>query len=94
MIDIGVNGYIDVAEFKLWADARGYDYSAKTDQQIEQAITIASVDYIDTRYVFNGDGVNAAPSVAIGKDVAADNLSRSALAISRWLIILRPSLQN
>ena len=57
MIDIGVNGYTDVAEFKLWADARGYDYSAKTDEQIEQAITISGVDYIDSRYRFKGDPV-------------------------------------
>ena len=71
MIDIGVNGYIDVAEFKLWADARGYDYSAKTDQQIEQAITIASVDYIDTRYVFNGVKLDHAQPMGLPTDVVA-----------------------
>ena len=71
MIGIGVNGYIDVAEFKLWADARGYDYSAKTDQQIEQAITIASVDYIDTRYVFKGVKLDAAQAMQLPTDEVA-----------------------
>ena len=71
MIDIGVNGYIDVAEFKLWAGARGYDYSAKSDQQIEQAITIASADYIDTRYVFNGVKLDHAQPMGLPTDVVA-----------------------
>ena len=68
MIDIGVNGYIDVAEFKLWADARGYDYSAKTDEQIEQAITISGVDYIDSRYRFKGDPVELVQMMQLPTD--------------------------
>ena len=68
MINIGVNGYIDVAEFKLWADARGYDYSAKTDEQIEQAITISGVDYIDSRYRFKGDPVELVQMMQLPTD--------------------------
>ena len=49
-IILGTNGYISVADFKSWADMRGNDYSAYSDAQIEQAITVSGVDYLDTQY--------------------------------------------
>lgn len=53
-IVLGDNGYISVAGFKAWADARAYDYSSYTDPQIEAAITISGVDFIDANYTFKG----------------------------------------
>lgn len=54
-ITVGENGYLTVAEYKTWADGLGYDYSSKTDEQIEQSITISGVYFIDTEYKFKGD---------------------------------------
>lgn len=64
-------GYVTVEEFKAWADARGYDYSAKSDTEIEQAITIASVDYIDTRYTFKGTKLDPAQPMQLPTDAVA-----------------------
>jgi len=56
-ITVGENGYLTVDEYKAWADELKYDYSTKTDAQIEQAIIISSVYFIDTTYKFKGDKV-------------------------------------
>lgn len=50
---LDANGYITVAFFKSYHDARGNSYSGKTDQQIEYAI-IKATDYVDTRFAFRG----------------------------------------
>ena len=43
--------YITLADYKTWADARGYTYPA--DAEIQAAITIAT-DFLDSRYTFKG----------------------------------------
>lgn len=43
--------YLTVAQYKTWADARGYTYG--DDAAIEAAITIAT-DFIDMNYTFKG----------------------------------------
>lgn len=45
--------YLSVADWKLYADDRGYDYSAKTDPEIQQAL-IRAADYTDVRWTFEG----------------------------------------
>src|SRR3954464_1966504 len=50
---LNANGYISVAFFKSYHDARGNSYVGKTDQQIEYAIILAT-DYVDTRFSYRG----------------------------------------
>ncbi|MBW2636053.1 MAG: hypothetical protein JRC86_00760 [Deltaproteobacteria bacterium] len=45
--------YVSVAEFKAFCDDRGIDYSAKSDQEIEQAI-VRATDYTDGRWTYEG----------------------------------------
>lgn len=53
----GANAYIDLVFFKAYHDARGHDYSAHTDPQIEAGIVL-STDYLDTRFQFRGIKLN------------------------------------
>ena len=50
-ITLGTDAYISLADYKLWADARGYTYG--TDAEVEAAIVIAT-DFIDANYTFRG----------------------------------------
>lgn len=47
------NAYISVDELKDYCDGRGIDYSAKTDDEIEQAI-VRATDYMDGRWTYAG----------------------------------------
>ena len=49
------NAYISVADWKSYADDRGYDYTTPgyTDDEIQEAIIRAS-DYTDGRWIFEG----------------------------------------
>lgn len=51
--------YLTLAAFKAYCDARGLDYSGKTDPQIEQALRIATA-YLDNVYgpAFSGERLN------------------------------------
>ena len=51
-LTLGTDAYITLADYKAWADARGYNYG--TDAEVEAAIVIAT-DYIDASYSFKGD---------------------------------------
>jgi hypothetical protein len=47
------DSYISVAEYKAYADGRGYDYSALTDAQLEQKLR-EGTQFIDTIQRFKG----------------------------------------
>jgi hypothetical protein len=49
----GANGYVSVAEFKSYCDARLKVYAPKTDQEIEAAIVVASM-FADMRFTYKG----------------------------------------
>jgi len=53
----GANSYVSVQEFKDYWTARGVDYTAKTDAEIE-AYLIPARSYLDTRYVYAGCKLN------------------------------------
>lgn len=55
-ITVGANGYISVADFRQWGKDRGRELELLEflDSDIEAAITIASVDFLDARYSFRG----------------------------------------
>ncbi len=42
----GANSFISLADWKTWADKRGYDYSSFTDEQVKAALVKAS-DYLN-----------------------------------------------
>lgn len=83
-IVLGENGYISLVDFKAWADARGYDYSAKTDVQIEQAITISGVDFIDTNYDFKGLSVDMTQAMQLPTDEVAIADIKQGAAQATW----------
>lgn len=51
------NSYITLAFFKSHHDARGNDYSAATNTELEQAI-VRATDYLDQRFTFIGERLN------------------------------------
>lgn len=67
-ITLGVNGYVSLAEFKSWCTARGYDYLNYLDSEIEAAIVIASVDFIDANYAFLGTKLDSSQSMQLPTD--------------------------
>ena len=54
----GANAYISLVAFKAYHNARGNNYLAYTDTEIENAI-IRSTDYVDIRFNFIGSKLNA-----------------------------------
>ena len=70
-IVVGENSYLTLAEFKAWADLRAKDYSAFTDPQIEAALVVSSVDFIDPNCTFKGDRVDDAQAMDLPTDEVA-----------------------
>lgn len=54
----GANGYLSVADFKLYHDARANPYSSFNDTAIAAAI-VRATDYLDTRFRFVGERRNS-----------------------------------
>ena len=46
------NSYVSVQEFRDYWTARGVDYTAKTDPEIE-AYLIPALSYLDSRYIYD-----------------------------------------
>ena len=67
------NALISVAEFKAFAADRGQDVSDYTDPNIEAAIVIASVNYIDTFYTFKGTALEADQAMQLPTDEVTIN---------------------
>lgn len=65
------NAYVAVAAFKLYADDRGYDYSAKSDTQIEQAI-VRATGAMDARWNYLGHKLDADQSTECPRQSAYD----------------------
>lgn len=72
-VTVGTNSYLTLSEFKAWADLRGKDYSSFTDDQMNAALVVSSLDYIDPNYKFKGINI---------EDVQAMNLPTDEVAIS------------
>lgn len=53
-ITVGTNAYVTYAEYLAWAALRGYTVTA-TQAEVEAAIVIASLDYIDAQHNFKGE---------------------------------------
>jgi hypothetical protein len=83
-ITLGTNGYISLSDFKAWADMRGNDYSAYSDTQIEQAITVSGVDYLDTQYVFKGTALVSGQPMQLPTDLVAIADISKAAAQAAW----------
>lgn len=60
---LGTNAYIELAQFKAWCDIRTYSYASFTDEAINGAIVVSSLDFVDPRYVFKGDKVDSAQAM-------------------------------
>lgn len=84
MITLGTNGYIELSDFKAWADARAYDYSGYTDTQIEAAITVSGVDFIDTTYRFKGSPVSDSQPMQLPTDQVAIVDIKNGAAQAAW----------
>lgn len=54
MATVGVDSYISIENFKLWAGARGYDYFGYIDSEISAATVRTAIDFIDPSYTFKG----------------------------------------
>ena len=70
-ITVGTNTYLSLADFKAWADLRLKDYSAFSDAQIEAALVVGSVDFIDANYNFKGEQVDEAQPMKLPTDLVA-----------------------
>ena len=84
MITLGTNGYITVEAFKAWCNARLIEYFNYNDLQIEAAITVASVDFIDTNYTFKGRKLEDAQVMSLPTDCVAIADIENATATAVW----------
>lgn len=66
-ITVGVNAYVTYAEYVAWATLRGYTVTA-TQPEVEAAIVIASLDYIDAGHSFLGDPVSDSQAMKLPTD--------------------------
>ena len=66
-ITVGVNAYVSYAEYLAWAALRGYTVTA-TQAQVEAAIVIASLDYIDANHTFKGELVDEDQTMKLPTD--------------------------
>lgn len=83
-VTVGTNSYLTLADFKAWADLRLNDYSAFTDPQIEAALVVSSLDFIDPNYNFKGDKLDDAQAMDLPTDeVAIDDIANGA-AQAAW----------
>lgn len=81
---VGTNSYLTLAEFKAWADLRLKDYSAFSDAQIEAALVVGSVDFIDANYSFKGEILDESQPMKLPTDlVTIANISNGA-AQAAW----------
>lgn len=81
---LGTNAYIDLPTFKSWCDLRTYDYSAKTDAEIEAAIVRSSVDFLDVDFDFKGLSVDEDQAMQLPTDeVSIDEIENGA-AQAAW----------
>lgn len=77
-LTLGANAYISLADWKAWADERVYDYSSYTDSQIEGAIVVASVDFVDANYTFKGGPLDESQVMQLPTDdVAIDDIKKA-----------------
>lgn len=67
-ITVGTDAYISLADYKAWADARGYVYG--TDDVVEAAIVIAT-DFMDATYTFRGEPVAESQPLQLPTDKVA-----------------------
>lgn len=64
-ITLGVNAYTTVTDFRTWADLRNHDHYGFIDSEVEAAIVVASVDFIDTTYTFRGTALESDQSMQL-----------------------------
>lgn len=76
---LGVNAYTDLTSFKAWASERGYELFDYLDNQIEHAIVISTVDFLDANYMYRGQKVSEEQELKLPTDkVAISDISRAA----------------
>jgi hypothetical protein len=82
-ITVGVNAYITYAEFVAWADLRGYNIT-HPQAGVEEAIVIASLDFIDAMHNFKGDPVSSSQAMKLPTDqVTIANIKPAANAATK-----------
>ena len=82
-ITLGVNAYITNQDFQDWASERGYNFYPYI-ANIDSAIVVASVDYIDTTYSFKGSKVDASQKMKLPTDEVAIADIRNAAGQAVW----------
>jgi len=83
-ITVGTNTYLSLADFKAWADLRLKDYAAFSDAQIEAALVVGSVDFIDANYNFKGKQVDKVQPMKLPTDLVAITDINSGAAQAAW----------
>lgn len=83
-LTLGTNAYITLADFKTWAGERGYDLVNYLDSEIEAAITISSVDFIDARRTFKGEALADPQDMQLPTDEVAIADIEKAAAYAAW----------
>lgn len=66
------NSYVDVTEFKEWADNRAIDYTGFPDVDIAGALVVAT-EWIDARYTFKGVAINEDQALQLPTDTVTIN---------------------
>lgn len=75
---VNSNTYCSVATFREYWDARGEDYSSKTDKEIEAKLVVTT-QYIDTNYKYIGTKVNESQSLQFPRDYVLNGVKHSSV---------------
>lgn len=67
------NAYADLSEFKAHYDLRGVDYSQHTDADIEAALIVCTIDFMDVYYCYKGTKLNEDQALSLPTDEVGIN---------------------
>ena len=83
-ITIGTNSYLTLADFNEWAALRGKDLTSYTSEQIEAALVVSALDFIDVNYTFKGGQLSTPQAMALPTDKVAINDIYSGASQAAW----------
>ena len=79
MATVGTNSYISVADFKAWADLRGYEYFDYIDSEISASTVKTAIDFIDPNYTFKGEKLDANQAMQLpSSEVSIEDIQNAA----------------
>lgn len=72
-IIVGTNSYLTASEFQAWADLRNKSLADYTQEQIDAALVVSAVDFIDPNFNFKGVKLDSSQAMKLPTTLVAIN---------------------